>query len=227
MGKLAEHCYPHPNPAVTTDIVIFTIREEKLELLLIKRKNDPFKGAWGLPGGFVNPDEDLDACAKRELAEETGVKGVYLEQLYTFGNPKRDPRERIITVAYYALAPAGRITNIRAASDAVDVAWYSLDKLPPLAFDHRQIVEKALGRLVSKLEYSTIALRFMPEKFSLTELQAVYEIIRGEALDKRNFRKWVISLGRIEETGEERREGNHRPAKLYRAKFPGKVEIIK
>jgi 8-oxo-dGTP diphosphatase len=211
---------------VTTDIVIFTIREEKLELLLIKRKNEPYQGTWGLPGGFVNPDEDLDTCAKRELKEETGVTGVYLEQLYTFGNPKRDPRERVISVAYYALAPAERIT-LRAASDAADVDWFSLNKLPPLAFDHRRIVDKALDRLVSKLEYSTIALRFMPEKFTLSELQAVYEIIRGEPLDKRNFRKWVISLGRIEETGDERREGNHRPAKLYRAKFPGKVEIIK
>ena len=227
MGKPAEYCYPHPNPAVATDIVIFTIREEKLELLLIKRKNEPYQGDWGLPGGFVNPDEDLDTCAKRELKEETGVTGVYLEQLYTFGNPKRDPRERIISVAYYALAPAERITTLRAASDAADVAWFSLSKLPPLAFDHRKIVDKALDRLVSKLEYSTIALRFMPEKFTLSELQAVYEIIRGEPLDKRNFRKWVIGLGRIEETGEERREGNHRPAKLYRAKFPGKVEIIK
>lgn len=226
MGKPAEYCFPHPNPAVTTDIVIFTIREEKLELLLIKRKNEPYQGSWGLPGGFVNPDEDLDTCAKRELKEETGVTGVYLEQLYTFGNPKRDPRERVISVGYYALAPADRIT-LRAASDAADVGWFSLNKLPPLAFDHRRIVDKALDRLVSKLEYSTIALRFMPEKFTLSELQAVYEIIRGEPLDKRNFRKWVISLGRIEETGDERRDGNHRPAKLYRAKFPGKVEIIK
>lgn len=226
MGKPAKYCYAYPHPAVTTDIVIFTIREEKLELLLIKRKGAPFKGDWGLPGGFVNQDEDLEACAKRELAEETGVTGVYLEQLYTFGNPKRDPRERVISVAYYALAPAERIT-LRAASDAAAVDWFSLDKLPPLAFDHRDIVEKARDRLVSKLEYSTIALRFMPEKFTLSELQAVYQIIRGEPLDKRNFRKWILSLGRIEETSEERREGNHRPAKLYRAKFPGKVEIIK
>lgn len=226
MGKPAEYCYPHLHPAVTTDIVIFTIREEKLELLLIKRKGAPFKGSWGLPGGFVNPDEDLEACAKRELAEETGVTGVYLEQLFTFGSPKRDPRERVISVAYYALAPAERIT-LCAASDAAAVDWFTLDKLPPLAFDHRDIVEKARDRLVSKLEYSTIALRFMPEKFTLSELQAVYEIIRSEPLDKRNFRKWLLGLGRIEETGEERRNGNYRPAKLYRAKFPGKVEIIK
>lgn len=223
MGKF---CYAYPHPAVATDIVIFTIREEKLELLLIKRKGAPFKGAWGLPGGFVNPDEDLEACAKRELAEETGVTGVYLEQLYTFGSPTRDPRERVISVAYYALAPADRI-NLRASSDAAAVDWFSVDALPPLAFDHHDIVEKARERLVSKLEYSTIALRFMPEKFTLSELQAVYEIIRGEPMDKRNFRKWLLGLGRIEETQEERREGNHRPAKLYRAKFPGKVEIIK
>jgi 8-oxo-dGTP diphosphatase len=220
----APHCYPHP--AVTTDIVIFTIRMQKLELLLIKRSGPPHKGKWALPGGFVNPDEDLECCALRELEEETGIAGVYLEQLYTFGKPQRDPRERVISVAYYALVPSDTL-QVRAASDAAEVAWFPFDALPQLAFDHQEIVAVAHQRLAAKLDYSTIAFQFMPEKFTLGELQAVYEIARGEALDKRNFRKWILALDRIEETGETRREGNHRPAKLYRAKSRGKVEIIR
>jgi 8-oxo-dGTP diphosphatase len=219
-------CYPYPHPAVTTDVVIFTIREQKLELLLIKRSGPPYKGKWALPGGFVNPDEDLERCALRELEEETGISGVYLEQLYTFGKPQRDPRERVISVAYYALAPSGTL-QVRAASDAAKVAWFPFDELPQLAFDHQEIVSVAHQRLAAKLDYSTIVFQFMPEKFTLGELQAVYEIARGEALDKRNFRKWILALDRIEETGETRREGNHRPAKLYRTKSRGKVENIR
>ena len=220
------HCYPYPHPAVTTDIVIFTIRMQKLELLLIRRSGPPHQGKWALPGGFVNPDEDLEHCALRELEEETGITGVYLEQLFTFGKPQRDPRERVISVAYYALVPSDTL-QVRAASDAAEVAWFPFDSLPQLAFDHQEIVTVAHQRLAAKLDYSTIAFQFMPEKFTLGELQAVYEIARGEALDKRNFRKWILALDRIEETGETRREGNHRPAKLYRAKSRGKVEIFR
>jgi len=222
----ANHCYAYPHPAVTTDIVIFTIRAGKLELLLVKRRNDPHRGRWALPGGFVDSGEDLEECALRELEEETGITGVYLEQLYTFGQPQRDPRERVISVAYYALVPSD-VMSLRAASDAEAVDWFGYDDLPQLAFDHREIVAMAHHRLVAKLDYSTIAFQFMPEKFTLSELQAVYEIIRGAALDKRNFRKRMLALGCVEDTGDARREGSHRPAKLYRAKFPGKVEIIK
>jgi 8-oxo-dGTP diphosphatase len=220
------YTYEYPHPAVTTDIVIFTIREEQLKLLLIKRGGAPFKGKWALPGGFVGPDEDLEESAMRELEEETGVSGVYLEQLYTFGKPNRDPRERVITVAYYALIPSDRL-QLRAATDAEAVGWFAMDDLPPLAFDHKEIVAMAHKRLVAKLDYSTIAFQFMPEKFTLSELQSVYEIILGAPLDKRNFRKWVLALEQIKETGEERREGPHRPAMLYRVKHPGRVEIIK
>jgi 8-oxo-dGTP diphosphatase len=221
-----SYCYSYPHPAVTTDIVIFSIRQEKLQLLLVKRGRAPFAESWALPGGFVGIDEDLDACALRELEEETGVAGVYLEQLHTWGGPARDPRERVISVAYYALIPSDRLT-VRPASDAKAVAWFALDDLPPMAFDHADIVAMAHQRLVAKLDYSTIAFQFMPETFTLSELQTVYEIILGERLDKRNFRKRVLSLNRIEKTGELRRNGNHRPACLYRLKFPGKVEIIK
>lgn len=222
----SQHCYTFAHPAVTTDIVIFTIREGALALLLVKRKGEPFQNAWALPGGFVNQDEALDTCAKRELEEETGLTSVYLEQLYTFGEPNRDPRERVISVAYYALIPSDRI-EIRAASDASAVAWRRCNDLPPLAFDHARIVRAAQQRLVAKLSYSTIALQFMPQNFTLRELQAVYETISAAAIDKRNFRKWVLGLGQIEATGEERRDGQHRPAKLYRQRFPGTVENIR
>lgn len=221
-----QYCYWHPHPAVTTDIVLFTLREEKLQLLLIRRRNPPFQGGWALPGGFVGLDEDIADCAQRELEEETGVKHVYLEQLYTFGKPQRDPRERVISVAYYALIPSDRIT-LKPASDATEAAWFAFDELPTLAFDHREIVEKAHERLVAKLDYSTIAFQFLPKQFTLSELQNVYETLRAETLDKRNFRKWILARNLIEATGAERRNGSHRPAQLFHTKRPGRVEIIR
>ncbi|SRR5581483_3022697 len=224
--KQGLYQYSHPHPAVTVDVVIFTIRDKQLKVLLIGRGAQPFQGQWALPGGFVQIDESLDDAARRELEEETGVAGVYLEQLYTFGAPKRDPRERVITVAYYALIPSDRV-QLRAATDAEAVGWFSLKELPALAFDHAEIVAMAHQRLIAKLDYSTIAFAFMPKRFTLTELQEVYEIIRQEEIDKRNFRKWILALDQIEETDEERRGGIHRPAKLYRVKRPGKVAIIK
>ena len=221
-----QHCYEYPHPAVTTDIVVFTIRQQRLNVLLVKRKCQPYQGAWALPGGFLQIDEDLRQGATRELVEETGVKDVFLEQLYTFGRPNRDPRERVITVAYYALIPSDKI-RLRAATDAEEVDWFPLQNIPKLAFDHDIILEKAKQRLVAKLDYSTIAFQFMATEFTLTELQEVYEIILEEEVDKRNFRKWVLALESIEETGRERRNGRHRPAKLYRLKNPNRVEIIK
>jgi 8-oxo-dGTP diphosphatase len=220
------YSYDYPHPAVSTDIVIFSIRDSELKLLLIKRKGEPYKGKWALPGGFVHLDEDLETAANRELAEETGVTGVYLEQLYTFGRPDRDPRERVITVAYYALIPSGRLA-LTASTDAEAVGWFEMDELPALAFDHDRIVEMAHQRLVAKLDYSTLAFQFMSEEFTLTELQEVYEIILRTDIDKRNFRKWVLALERIEETGEYRREGAHRPARLYRLINRDQVDIIK
>ena len=221
-----QFCYWHPHPALTTDIVLFTLRAEKLQLLLIRRRNPPFQGGWALPGGFLDLDEDLNDCAKRELEEETGIKNIFLEQLYTFGKHNRDPRERVISVAYYALIASDRIT-LKPASDATEAAWFALDDLPELAFDHREIVDKARERLVAKLEYSTIAFQFMPKQFTLSELQTVYETIRAETLDKRNFRKWVLARNLVEATGLERRNGSHRPAQLFHFKRPGRVEIIR
>lgn len=220
------YTYEYPHPAVTTDVVLFTLQDDALKVLLIRRGQEPFKGQWALPGGFVEIDEDLEACALRELEEETGITGVYLEQLYTFGTPDRDPRERVITVAYYALVPIDRL-DPHAASDADEVGWFSWNALPPMAFDHADIVRMAQQRLAAKLDYSTIAFMFMPERFTLSELQKVYEIILDEKLDKRNFRKRVMAYGCLADTGETRRNGNHRPARLYALKTPGRVEYVK
>lgn len=218
--------YKHPHPAVTTDIVLFTVRARQLQVLLIRRDHAPFCDQWALPGGFVDIDEDVDSCALRELEEETGVSGIYLEQLYTFGAPRRDPRERVITVAYYALAAADRLT-IRPAGDARAAVWHPLAALPRLAFDHDYIIAMAHRRLAAKLDYSTIAFNLMPRSFTLSELQQAYEIILEEKLDKRNFRKRVMAYNCMEETGEKRRNGSHRPAMLYRVKAPGQIEIVK
>ncbi|MDJ0741425.1 MAG: NUDIX domain-containing protein [Gammaproteobacteria bacterium] len=219
--------YPYPHPAVTTDVVVFTIRDGRLSILLVERANPPFAGNWALPGGFLDIGEDLDACAARELEEETGISGLYLEQLYTFGATHRDPRERVISVTYYALVPLDALATPRAASDAAAVGWHAFDALPPLAFDHAEIVQMAHRRLVAKLDYSTIAFGFMPKTFTLSELQGVYEILLHQALDKRNFRKRMLSLDLVEETGKLRRNGKHRPAREYRVKHPERVEIIK
>jgi 8-oxo-dGTP diphosphatase len=217
--------YQYPHPAVTTDVVLFTIRAGVLQLLLIRRAGEPFADAWALPGGFVEIDEDLEQAAARELAEETGISGVFLEQLYTFGTPSRDPRERIISVAYYALVPEERL-SVHAGSDAKEVAWFPYTELPSLAFDHGEIVAMAHERLAAKLSYSTIALQFMPARFTLSRLQSVYEAILGRKLDKRNFRKRITASDSIAATEEKSRDGNHRPARLYAVKTPGRVEII-
>lgn len=217
-----QYVYRHPHPAVTTNVVIFTIEQQRLKVLLVRRPRAPFQGVWALPGGFIAMEEGLEESALRALERETGMQGVYLEQLFSFGRPDRDPRERVITVAYYALVPSDRLTR-RAQSD---VDWFAVDALPTLAFDHRDIVELAIARLAAKLDYSTIAFQFMPREFTLSELQAVYEAILGERLDKRNFRKRVLGLAHIEPVGQARRQGSHRPAMLYKVKHPERVEII-
>ena len=220
------YTYDYPHPAVTTDIVIFTIRQDELKILLIKRALPPHKGEWALPGGFIMLEESLEEGARRELEEETGVKNVYLEQLYTYGQPDRDPRERVITVAFFALIPSDEL-EIKAATDAEGVSWFSMEEVPDLAFDHEHILAMANERLMAKLTYSTIAFQFMATQFTLSELQHVYEIILREPLDKRNFRKRILSLDLIKDIGKERKAGAHRPAKLYRAKNPRRIDFIK
>lgn len=204
---------PDSRPSVTVDVVIFTLRDDDLQVLLIKRKRAPYAGRWAIPGGFVRSRERLDDAARRELEEETGVRDVYLEQLYTFGNPKRDPRQRVITVAYFALVPAPLAT--RAGGDAADARWWSMYDLPTLAFDHAEILDYALTRLRYKLEYTAVGFQLLPETFTLTELQKAYEVILGIELDKRNFRRKILEAKVIEETGDYR-SGEGRPAMLYR-----------
>jgi 8-oxo-dGTP diphosphatase len=198
---------------VTVDIVLFTILERELRVLLIRRLAKPFENRWALPGGFVLEAESVDAAAIRELQEETGIEKVYLEQLYTFGDPKRDPRGRVVTVAYYALVPHAQ--SLRAGSDAGDAQWFPMTDLPNLAFDHRKIVEYAHQRIRNKLEYTNVGFELLPEKFTLTELQLVHEAILGEKLDKRNFRRRILQQAIVKATREWQRAGR-KPALLYR-----------
>ena len=205
----------HPQPAVTVDIVLFSILDEALSVLLVRRDLPPYRGRWALPGGFVRIDESLDEAARRELAEEAAVEVRWLEQLYSFGDVKRDPARRVITVAYFALVDAAQLSP-EAGTDAAAVRWCGLDALPKLAFDHDRIVSLARTRLRHKTEYAPVALSLLPEAFTLSELQDVYEVIQGRAIDKRNFRRKLTALGVVELTGETRSEGPGRPAALYR-----------
>jgi len=216
--------YQQPLYAVATNIVIFTIRHQQLNLLLVNGNTTTQQ--WSLPGGTLGEQENLRQCASRELEEQTGVKDVYLEQLYTFGDIDEDPQQRIIRVAYYTLIPS-EIIQLNVNKQAVLADWFSMNQLPEISPEHQKILNKAKQRLVSKLEYSTIAFQFMQSEFTLGELQAVYETILQEPVDKRNFRKRILALNCIEETGKEQRNGRHRPAKLYRLIDPNKVEIIK
>ena len=206
----------YARPAVPVDVLLFTIRDEKLQLALIKRGIEPFKNRWAIPGGFVRMDEELEEAARREIEEETGVRDVFLEQLYTFGQPNRDPRTRVITIVYFALVPGEHLT-LRADTDASDASWFAVDEIPALAFDHNEIVGIGIERLKSKIEYSNVAYGLLPARFRLSELQRVYEIILGRVLDKRNFRKRVLALDLVEAT-EKYSSGAHRPAQLFRWK---------
>jgi 8-oxo-dGTP diphosphatase len=205
-----------PTLTMTTDIVIFTIRDARLEILLIQRGNPPFQGSWALPGGLVEEDEDLDVCARRELEEETGVSDVSLEQLHTFGAPHRDPRGRYVTAAYYTLVRPDRLKP-KAASDAANVRWFAADELPTLAFDHAEIIAMARRRLRARLDESADAFGFLPKTFTLEDFRRLVEIVSGERLDARSFRRRVLALGLVEETGKTR-TGTGRPARLYRAR---------
>ena len=219
------YTYPYPRPALTVDVVIFTLQNRELAVLLIQRAQEPYAGMWALPGGFVQVEESLEEAALRELKEETGLEGeFYLEQLYTYGAPQRDPRERVVTVAYFALIPRDRPIHESASSDAAAARWFPVDALPPLAFDHEEIIRYALRRLRYKLEYTAVGFELLPELFTLSELQRTYEIILGEKLDKRNFRRRILQAGVIEGT-EHLRTGSGRPARLYRYRKDAIAEI--
>jgi len=207
----------YERPSVTVDLAIFTLKDRELHVLLVKRRNWPFEGHWALPGGFVEMHESLDQAARRELEEETGVQNVYLEQLYTFGDPERDPRTRVISVAYIALIGAD-MHQLHVSDESIDVNWFPVRELPgPLAFDHSKILDIALSRLRSKLEYTTLAFQLLPEVFSILELKHIYEQILGEQLDKGNFYRKIKEAGVLEPTGQ-LREGRGRPTHLYRFK---------
>lgn len=207
--------YKYPRPALTVDCVVFGINDGDLQVLLIRRANEPFAGTWALPGGFVDMNETAEESARRELKEETGLHDVFLEQLYTFSDVHRDPRERVVSVAYFALVPTMRHSPT-AASDATHAKWHPVNQLPQLAFDHQAIINVALKRLRGKIRYQPIGFELLPERFPLRELQHLYEVILSCDLDKRNFRRKILSMGLLEELKETETGVSHRAAGLYR-----------
>ena len=208
--------YEFERPNLTVDCVVFglDVAEKDLKVLLIQRGLPPFEGQWALPGGFVRINETLEQAAFRELREETGLAQVYLEQLYTFGNLKRDPRERVVTVAYYALVNLNDHT-LRASTDARKAAWFSVTDLPRLAFDHESIVGVALKRLQGKLRYEPVGFELLPKRFTLPQLLTLYEIVLERPLDRRNFRKKILSMGVLIDLGDVQEDVAHRAARLY------------
>lgn len=196
---------------ITVDVVILTIKSNAIQALLIKRANEPFKGKWQIPGGYIRMSETLDAAAVRILKEKTDVENVYLEQLYTFGDPLRHPDARVITCAYFALVREDDID----IDTLTGVSWHKVDVLPPLAFDHREIIEYALKRTRERLEMCPVAYQLLNEKFTLTEMQKAYELIMGKSLDKRNFRKKALVTPGLRELNEFSKSKSKRPARLY------------
>lgn len=210
-----SYSYEYPRAALTVDCVVFGLDDDDLQVLLIQRGLPPFEGRWALPGGFVRVDESLEDSARRELREETGIENVYLEQLYTIGDIDRDPRERVVTVTYYALV---KLTDhqVQAATDARNAAWFAVDDVPALAFDHAKILEKAHERLRGKVRYQPIGFELLPTKFTLRQIQHLYEVVLQRPLDKRNFRKRILSMDILVELDEVETDVAHRAARLYK-----------
>ena len=214
-NQTMNYTYKYPKPAVTVDCVVFGLDDAQLKVLLIQRGVAPYLNQWALPGGFVRLDESIAAAAARELKEETGIEEIFLEQLYTFGEVERDPRDRVITVAYYALINLGE-HNLQAQTDAQRAAWFAVENLPTLAFDHDRILAIAQQRLKGKLRYQPIGFELLPTKFTLTQLQRLYETVLQQKLDKRNFRNKILKMELLFDIDEMETGVSHRPAKLYR-----------
>jgi len=212
-------------PFLAVDTVVFSIINKKLSVLLIKINNGPYKDKWAVPGGLVQDNESLDNAAVRVLSEKTSLKNIYLEQLYTFGEPNRDMRGRSVSVTYFALVNNAEKLELTTQEYYAEIKWFSVDKLPEMAFDHKEVVEVAKNRLRSKLSYSNIAYSLLPKEFTLTQLQRVYEIILGHSLDKRNFRKKIDSLNIVEDLKKKQTDVTHRPAQLYKFK-KRKLEVF-
>ncbi len=200
---------------LAVDAVVFGYSEQQLQLLLVRRKIQPFKGEWALPGGFVLPGESLEQAVERELREETGAQINYLEQLYTFGLPDRDPRQHVVSVAYFALVNPGQF-HILAATDAAEAGWFSFENLPKLAFDHEKIAKYALERLRGKLTYEPIGLNLLDKDFRFSDLEKLYESILGREIDRRNFRKKFLSFGILDEINVQHSGQKGRPGTLFR-----------
>jgi len=210
-----KYCYEYPRPALTTDCIIFGFDNFDLKILLIERANEPYKDKWALPGGFVNMDETTEDGALRELFEETGLKNVFIEQLYTFSDVNRDPRGRVVSVAYFALIKLDEY-SIHAGDDAGKADWFSVNDLPELAFDHDMIIKVALSRLSGKIRYQPIGFELLPPMFTLTQLQNLYEVILQRELDKRNFRKKILKTDLLIPLDEKQKNVAHKAARYYK-----------
>jgi 8-oxo-dGTP diphosphatase len=217
------YCYRYPHPAVTTDCVIFGFDGERLQVLLVERGIEPYKGRWAFPGGFLKMDETAEEGALRELREETGLERAYIQQYHTFSDPHRDPRERVITIAYYALV---KIQEVHGGDDAASARWFPLSEIPSLAFDHDYILRMATQRLREEIHFQPVGFELLPEKFTLKELQALYEAILGISFDRRNFAKKMLHLEILTELDETIWPTPKREAKLYRFN-PDKYEELK
>jgi 8-oxo-dGTP diphosphatase len=201
---------------VAVDAIVFGYsKSDGLSVLLIKRKYEPFKNAWALPGGFVLENESLEEAVRRELQEETGITVNYLEQLYSFGEPNRDPRQRVISIAYFALVNSTHFSTLKASTDAEEAKWFSINKLPKLAFDHKKILQVAIERLKSKVRYEPIGFELLDKQFAFSDLEKLYSILLDRPIDRRNFTKKILSLDILEDTGTLASTGVGRPSKVY------------
>ena len=207
-----KYCYKYPHPAVTTDCVIFGFDGSELQVLLIERGIEPFKGKWAFPGGFLNMDETAGEGAMRELKEETGLENAYIEQFNTYSEPGRDPRERVITIAHYALV---RIQEVKGGYDAAKAQWFPIDEVPQLAFDHDKILRDAMRKLRERIHFEPIGFELLPEKFTMRELQILYESILGVKFDRRNFAKKMMHYELLNQLDETVRPTAKRDALLY------------